>query len=52
MLFRSVATLVEQRQEAGSYAIPFMADGLSSGVYFYQLTAGERSLIQKMLLVR
>jgi hypothetical protein len=52
LLGREVATLVNQRQEAGYYTIPFMADNLSSGVYFYQLTAGELTQIQKMLLVR
>jgi hypothetical protein len=38
-----VATLVNSRQEAGSYTVPFNPNegvlSLSSGVYFYRLVA-------------
>jgi hypothetical protein len=52
ILGREVATVVNQRQEAGYYSIPFSAEQLSSGAYFYQLTAGAFSQIQKMMLIR
>lgn len=52
ILGRQVGTLVNQHQEAGYYTIPFMADNLSSGVYFYEIKAGDFTQMQKMLLVR
>jgi len=51
-----VATLVNGRQEAGSYVVPFGADkttsAVSSGVYFYRLEAGQFTDIKKMLLMK
>jgi len=51
-----VATLVNGRQEAGSYTVPFGADkttsALSSGVYFYRLQAGQFTDIKKMLMLK
>lgn len=38
--------------ESGSYKIQYNADKLSSGVYFYKITTGERSLTKKFLLVK
>jgi hypothetical protein len=52
ILGREIAVLVDQQQEAGYYSIPFLADKLSSGVYFYELVSGSRTEIKKMLLVR
>ncbi len=49
---REVATLVNERQEAGTYQTSFNAQGLSSGLYFYQLRAGNYSEVKKMLLLR
>jgi hypothetical protein len=37
---------------AGSHSVTFNAEGLPSGVYIYQLKAGEFSESQKMLLVK
>jgi mannose/cellobiose epimerase-like protein (N-acyl-D-glucosamine 2-epimerase family) len=52
VLGREVATLVNERKAAGSYAVPFNAAGLSSGTYFYRLQAGEFSQTKKLMLVK
>jgi len=49
---REVATLVNERQQAGSYAVPFNATRLASGVYFYRLSAGSFVKTQKMMLLK
>lgn len=47
-----VATLVNTLQESGKHVVNFNASNLSSGIYFYKLTAGSFSQINKMLLVK
>jgi len=49
---RLVKELVNQMQIAGSYRARFEAANLSSGIYFYQLTAGEFKAQNKMLLIK
>lgn len=49
---REVATLVNESKSAGSYSINFNASGLSSGVYFYQLTTASFSATKKFILVK
>jgi hypothetical protein len=41
ILGREVITLVNEQKNAGYYSISFNASNLSSGVYFYKLTAGD-----------
>jgi hypothetical protein len=50
---QKIATLVNGKQHAGSYSIPFHGDGFPSGIYFYRLTVNNL-LIQskKMILIR
>ncbi|HED36873.1 MAG TPA: T9SS type A sorting domain-containing protein, partial [Ignavibacteria bacterium] len=56
VLGREVATLVNKEQPAGNYKVTFNATHLSSGIYFYRISAtGEAgSFIQtkKMILLK
>ena len=47
-----ITTLINEELEAGSYDISFNADGISTGVYIYQLKAGTYINSKKMMLVR
>ncbi len=49
---RIVAELVNQWQTAGNYTVDFNASGLSSGIYFYRLSAGNFSQTQKLVLLK
>jgi len=51
-LGRQVATLVNERREAGRYEVNFDGSRLASGVYFYQLKAGAFTQTAKMVLVK
>jgi len=54
-LGQSVATLVNQKQEAGSYEFKFNASALASGVYLYRLHVqgvNDFTLTKKMLLMK
>ena len=47
-----VAILVDEYRQAGSYEVEWDASGLPSGVYFYQLKAGEFVQTMKMILMK
>jgi len=49
---KEVATLVNQNQNAGTYVVDFQAGdyGLTSGVYFYKISADGFSSVRKMIL--
>jgi photosystem II stability/assembly factor-like uncharacterized protein len=52
VLGREAALLVNEEKYPGEYEVKFDASNLSSGVYFYRLTAGSNSTVKKMLLLR
>jgi len=52
VLSESVTQLINEEKEAGKYNIEFNAAGLPSGVYFYQLRAGDFVDTKKMLLLK
>lgn len=52
VLGQVVATVVDEIQEAGFRSVEFNAGSLSSGIYYYRLTAGEFTEIKKMLLLK
>ncbi|MCG8374382.1 MAG: T9SS type A sorting domain-containing protein, partial [Balneolales bacterium] len=50
---RKVSTLVSGKNfSAGNHQLTFNASNLSSGIYFYQLEAGDIVQTKKMLLIK
>lgn len=47
-----VETIVTDFLKAGSYKFNFNASKLTSGVYFYQVSAGEFKAVKKMILMK
>ncbi|MBT8378769.1 MAG: T9SS type A sorting domain-containing protein, partial [Ignavibacteria bacterium] len=47
-----VVTLVNEELSAGEYEVEFDGSGLSSGIYFYQLKAGNFIQTKKMILLK
>jgi hypothetical protein len=52
LLGREVATLVNEKKDAGRYSVQWDATRFSSGVYFYTLQAGEYRDTKRMLLLK
>ncbi|MBK7227344.1 MAG: T9SS type A sorting domain-containing protein [Ignavibacteriales bacterium] len=52
MLGQEVATLVNEVKSAGGYEVEFDASLLPSGIYFYQLRAGEFIQSKKMSFIK
>ncbi len=52
MIGRVVSTLVSERQNAGEHSVTFIGGSLPSGVYFYQLNAGNLVQTKKMVLLK
>ncbi len=52
VLGREVATLVNEKQNPGYHEATFNASKLSSGVYFYRITAGTFTASKKLVLVK
>jgi hypothetical protein len=49
---REVFTLLDENKEAGYYTAEFDGTNLSSGMYFYRISAGSFAATKKMLLVK
>ena len=52
VLGNGVAILVLEEKPAGEYEVEFKGDGLTSGIYFYQLRAGKIVQTKKMILMK
>ncbi len=52
ILGREVATLVNEKENAGNYSVKFDGSRLASGVYFYRLTAGNFMSTKKLLMLK
>jgi len=52
LLGEKVATLVDGEQEAGYKSVNWDASEVSSGLYFYKLTAGDFTDTRRMMLVK
>jgi len=51
-LGQEVTSLVNTYQKAGNYKVDFDASSMSSGVYFYKLSAGDYTETKKMTLIK
>jgi hypothetical protein len=51
-LGEEVKSLIKEEQASGNYEYLFNSEGLSSGIYFYQLTADNFIQTKKMILLR
>ncbi|MBN1186452.1 MAG: T9SS type A sorting domain-containing protein [Bacteroidales bacterium] len=51
-LGKEICHLLNKRLTAGRYEVKWMAAGLPSGLYFYQLKAGSFVRIKKLLLIK
>ena len=51
-LGQKVATLVNEVKETGAYSVDWNAASLSSGVYFYQMKAGDFVTVKKLVLLK
>lgn len=52
VLGREVATLVNERKDAGFFQLEFDASNYASGLYFYKIEAGDFVETKKMMLVK
>jgi hypothetical protein len=52
ILGREVAVLVNEKKDPGEYSVTWDATGMSSGVYYYRLEAGDFVQSKKMVVVK
>ncbi|MEO8514036.1 MAG: M14 family zinc carboxypeptidase [Ignavibacteria bacterium] len=52
ILGREVAVLVNEQLQPGTYEVNFDGSSYPSGVYFYKITAGSFSAVNKMVLLK
>ena len=52
VLGNEIKTLVNEIKSPGVYKVEFDGSNLSSGIYYYKLTAGEFSEVKKMTLLK
>lgn len=49
---REIETLVDEVMNPGVYQLRFNGEGLTSGIYFYRMTAGDFTETRKMVLLK
>jgi hypothetical protein len=53
ILGRQVASVINgENRPSGKHVVTFSASGLATGVYFYRLTAGEKTATMKMVVLK
>jgi hypothetical protein len=52
ILGKEVSTLVSNKLNSGNYTYTFDGKNLASGVYYYQISAGDFREVKKMILLR
>jgi hypothetical protein len=51
-LGKEIQTLVNEKLSSGKYEVSFNANNLSSGVYYYRLSAGQHNFSKIMTLIK
>ena len=51
-LGRLISVLFNDYQKPGNYSVEFNGEGLSSGIYFYTITADQICITRKMMLIK
>ncbi len=49
---KEIKTLINEYKQPGTYKVRFNAEGLSGGIYFYKMTAGDFSDVKKIILLK
>jgi len=49
---REILTVINEFKTAGYYTINFNASDLASGIYYYKLTAGNNTAVNKMVVIK
>ncbi len=49
---RLIKKIVNEHQKAGSYQVRWNAENIGSGIYFYQIEAGEYSQVRKCMVLK
>jgi hypothetical protein len=52
VLGNEIKTVVDEQKSPGAYEVEFDGGGLQSGVYFYNLQAGQNSITKKLILLK
>ena len=52
LLGQKVASLINEQKQAGYHQVEWDATGFTSGVYYYQLVAGDFRELKKMILLK
>ncbi|HAP36871.1 MAG TPA: hypothetical protein DCQ28_13415 [Bacteroidetes bacterium] len=52
LLGKQIATVVNKKQESGNYSVYFDASNVPSGVYYYELRAGNFIETKKMIVLK
>lgn len=52
LLGREVTAIVNELKEAGFYTVQFNAGNLSSGIYFYRLSANGMNKVKKLVVIK
>jgi hypothetical protein len=52
LLGHEIATLVNEKKNAGSHSVVWDASGQSAGIYLYQMKTGNQILTRKMVLLK
>jgi len=52
LLGRQITSLANGEYSAGSHSVTWNADDITSGIYFYRLEAGDKTVTRRMLLLK